>query len=111
MEDRRKGKTRAKLKYSAAKLQEKGIIHEIEGLPSAQFKFVEFEISSTDQIGIFEIKSRLKGIHMDMEQINIQDLLQLQYEGVTIVRMFDKAKININLLLYLLNSKFYTHRK
>lgn len=36
-----------------------------------------------------------------------QDLLQLQYEGVAVMKMFDKAKINVNLLIFLLNKKFY----
>lgn len=36
-----------------------------------------------------------------------QDLLQLQYEGVAVMKMFDKAKVNVNLLIFLLNKKFY----
>lgn len=37
----------------------------------------------------------------------VQDLLQLQYEGVAVMKMFDKAKVNVNLLIFLLNKKFY----
>lgn len=36
-----------------------------------------------------------------------QDLLQLQYEGVAVMKLFDKATINVNLLIFLLNKKFY----
>lgn len=36
-----------------------------------------------------------------------QDLLQLQYEGVAVMKMFNKAKINVNLLIFLINRKFY----
>lgn len=36
-----------------------------------------------------------------------QDLLQLQYDGVAVMKMFDKAKINVNLLIFLLNKKFF----
>lgn len=37
-----------------------------------------------------------------------QDLLQLQYEGVAVMNMFDRrAKVNVNLLIFLLNQKFY----
>jgi len=37
-----------------------------------------------------------------------QDLLQLQYEGVSVMKMFDgRALINVNLLIFLLNKKFY----
>jgi len=34
-------------------------------------------------------------------------LLQLQYEGLAIMQMFGRAKINVNLLIYLINKKFY----
>ena len=37
----------------------------------------------------------------------MQDLLQLQYEGLAIMKMFGRAKINVNLLIYLINKKFY----
>lgn len=36
-----------------------------------------------------------------------QDLLQLQFEGVAVMKMFGKAKVNVNLLIHLLNKKFY----
>lgn len=39
--------------------------------------------------------------------VYFQDLLQLQYEGVAVMKMFDKAKVNVNLLIFLLNKKFY----
>ena len=37
----------------------------------------------------------------------LQDLLQLQYEGLAVMKMFGRAKINVNLLIYLINKKFY----
>ena len=37
----------------------------------------------------------------------VQDLLQLQYEGVAVMMMFDRARVNVNLLIFLLNKKFY----
>ena len=46
--------------------------------------------------------------HVD---IDIQELLQLQYEGVAVMNIFGKAKINVNLLLYLLNAKFYGRKR
>ena len=36
-----------------------------------------------------------------------QDLLQLQYEGLAIMKMFGRAKVNVNLLIFLINKKFY----
>ena len=37
----------------------------------------------------------------------LQDLLQLQYEGLAVMKMFGRAKINVNLLIFLINKKFY----
>ena len=39
--------------------------------------------------------------------MSFQDLLQLQFEGVAVMKMFGKAKVNVNLLIHLLNKKFY----
>ena len=37
---------------------------------------------------------------MEHVEIDIQDLLQLQYDGVSVMNMFGKAKINGNLMLH-----------
>ncbi|XP_030593239.1 ras GTPase-activating-like protein IQGAP2 isoform X2 [Archocentrus centrarchus] len=95
------------LKYTAAKLHEKGVILEIEGLQTNQFKNVMFDISPTEEVGDFEVKARFMGVEMEKVQLHFQDLLQLQYEGVAVMKMFDKAKVNVNLLIFLLNKKFY----
>lgn len=36
-----------------------------------------------------------------------QYLLQLQYDSVAVIKRFDKAKVNVNLLIFLLNNIFY----
>jgi len=35
----------------------------------------------------------------------------MQYEGATVMNMFGKAKINVNLLLHFLNTKFYGRKR
>lgn len=95
------------LKYSAAKLQEKGVLLEVDGLPQSQFKNVIFEISPTEHSGLFSVRCKFMGVEMEKIDIDIQKLLELQFEGATIMDMFGKAKVNVNLLLYLLNRKFY----
>uniref|UniRef100_A0A672QF68 Ras GTPase-activating-like protein IQGAP1 n=1 Tax=Sinocyclocheilus grahami TaxID=75366 RepID=A0A672QF68_SINGR len=95
------------LKYTAAKLHEKGVILEIEGLQTNQLKNVMFDICPCEEVGDFEIKAKLMGVEMEKVQLHFQDLLQLQYEGVAVMKMFDKAKVNVNLLIFLLNKKFY----
>ncbi|XP_031839391.1 ras GTPase-activating-like protein IQGAP1 [Nomia melanderi] len=103
------GKLRSKmtLKYSAAKLQEKGVLLEVDGLPQSQFKNVIFEISPTEHSGLFSVRCKFMGVEMEKVDIDIQKLLELQFEGAPIMDMFGKAKVNVNLLLYLLNRKFY----
>uniref|UniRef100_A0A3Q3GBG4 IQ motif containing GTPase activating protein 2 n=1 Tax=Labrus bergylta TaxID=56723 RepID=A0A3Q3GBG4_9LABR len=95
------------LKYTAARLHEKGVILEIEGLQTNQFKNIMFDISPAEEVGDFEVKAKFMGVEMEKVQLHFQDLLQLQYEGVAVMKMFDKAKVNVNLLIFLLNKKFY----
>uniref|UniRef100_A0A8L0DSJ0 Uncharacterized protein n=1 Tax=Oncorhynchus mykiss TaxID=8022 RepID=A0A8L0DSJ0_ONCMY len=58
-----------------------------------------FDIVPGDEGGTFQ--ARFMGVDME------KDLLQLQYEGVAVMKMFDKAKVNVNLLIFLLNNKFF----
>nr|XP_014341937.1 PREDICTED: ras GTPase-activating-like protein IQGAP2 [Latimeria chalumnae] len=95
------------LKYTAARLHEKGVVLEIEGLQTNQFKNVMFDIAPSEEVGDFEIKAKFMGVEMEKVQLHFQDLLQLQYEGVAVMKIFDKAKVNVNLLIFLLNKKFY----
>ncbi|NXI47825.1 IQGA1 protein, partial [Galbula dea] len=104
-----KGKSSRKisLKYTAARLHEKGVLLEIEDLQGNQFKNVIFEISPTEEVGDFEVKAKFMGVQMETFMLHYQDLLQLQYEGVAVMKLFDRAKVNVNLLIFLLNKKFY----
>ncbi|XP_069483550.1 ras GTPase-activating-like protein IQGAP2 isoform X2 [Ambystoma mexicanum] len=95
------------LKYSASRLHEKGVVLEIEGLQTNQFKNVLFDITPGEEVGDFEIKAKFLGVEMEKVQLHFQDLLQMQYEGVAVMKIFDKAKVNVNLLIFLLNKKFY----
>ncbi|CAF4793193.1 unnamed protein product [Pieris macdunnoughi] len=105
--DIKKLKSKLTVKYSGAKLLERGILLEIDGLSTSQFKNVQFEIAPTNHNGVFTIRGKFMGVEMESVDIDIQDLLQKQYEGSAIMDMFGKAKINVNLLIFLLNSKFY----
>ncbi|XP_009882504.1 PREDICTED: ras GTPase-activating-like protein IQGAP1 [Charadrius vociferus] len=104
-----KGKNSKKisLKYTAARLHEKGVLLEIEDLQANQFKNVIFEINPTEEVGDFEVKAKFMGVQMETFMLHYQDLLQLQYEGVAVMKLFDRAKVNVNLLIFLLNKKFY----
>ncbi|XP_032415434.1 ras GTPase-activating-like protein IQGAP3 isoform X1 [Xiphophorus hellerii] len=95
------------LSYSAARLQEKGVLLEIEDLPTTQFRNVVFDITPGPETGSFSVSARFLGVQMEDFLLRYQDLLQLQYEGVAVMKMFDKAKVNVNLLIFLLNKKFF----
>uniref|UniRef100_A0A8C4HVP2 IQ motif containing GTPase activating protein 1 n=1 Tax=Dicentrarchus labrax TaxID=13489 RepID=A0A8C4HVP2_DICLA len=94
-------------KYTASRLHEKGVLIAIEDLQPNQFKNVIFEISPSVAVGVFDVKAKLMGVHLETLQLEYQDLLQLQYEGVAVMKLFDRATINVNLLIFLLNKKFY----
>ncbi|XP_041616106.1 ras GTPase-activating-like protein IQGAP3 isoform X3 [Vulpes lagopus] len=100
-----KGKKQPSLHYTAAQLQEKGVLVEIEDLPHSHFRNVIFDITPGDEAGKFEVNARFLGVDMERFQLHYQDLLQLQYEGVAVMKLFNKAKVNVNLLIFLLNKK------
>ncbi|KAM8921493.1 ras GTPase-activating-like protein IQGAP3 [Pelodytes ibericus] len=102
-----KNKKQASLNYTAARLYEKGVLLEIEDLPVSQFRNVIFDITPCDEPGKFQVKTKFLGVDMEKFQLHYQDLLQLQYEGVAVMKMFDKAKVNVNLLIFMLNKKFF----
>ncbi|KAF6293016.1 IQ motif containing GTPase activating protein 3 [Rhinolophus ferrumequinum] len=102
-----KGKKQPCLHYTAAQLVEKGVLVEIEDLPSNHFRNVIFDITPGDEAGKFEVNAKFLGVDMERFQLHYQDLLQLQYEGVAVMKLFSKAKVNVNLLIFLLNKKFF----
>eukprot|EP00079_Xenopus_tropicalis_P018799 XP_004921033.2 PREDICTED: ras GTPase-activating-like protein IQGAP1 [Xenopus tropicalis] len=69
-----KGKKSKKisLKYSAARLHEKGVLLEIEDLQANQFKNVIFEIAPTDEVGDFEVKAKFMGVQMETFMLHYQ---------------------------------------
>lgn len=101
-----KGKKQPALHYTAAQLLDKGVLVEIEDLPQSHFKNVIFDITPGDEAGKFEVNAKFLGVDMERFQLHYQDLLQLQYEGVAVMKLFNKAKVNVNLLIFLLNKKF-----
>lgn len=40
-------------------------------------------------------------------ELRLDDLLQSQYNGVQTITLFDIAKVNVNLLIYMINKKFF----
>ncbi|KAK2707604.1 ras GTPase-activating-like protein IQGAP1 [Artemia franciscana] len=101
-------KSHRSIKYTATKLIEKGVLIEIKGLEPLHVKSVIFEIKPLEkEPGKFKISAIYLGVNVEEIELDIQELLQQQYEGATIINLFGKAAININLLLHLLYAKFY----
>ncbi|XP_074079306.1 ras GTPase-activating-like protein IQGAP3 isoform X2 [Macrotis lagotis] len=103
----KKGKKQPSLRYTAAQLLEKGVLVEIEDLPITHFRNVIFDIIPGEEAGKFEVNAKFMGVDMERFQVHYQDLLQLQYEGVAVMKLFNKAKVNVNLLIFLLNKKLF----
>ncbi len=94
-------------KYTAQRLYEKGVLLSISGYPTLDK--LSFAISS-DELGIFKIEAALGGISLpgaNME-LRLEDLLQSQFNNSQVMSLFDgTAKVNVNLLIYLINKKFF----
>jgi hypothetical protein len=65
-------KVKGSVKYSAAKLHEKGVVLEIEELPTNQFKNVLFEISATENVGMFHVNAKFMGVNMEKVELVFQ---------------------------------------
>ncbi|KAJ1822230.1 iqgap- protein [Coemansia sp. RSA 2599] len=97
-------------KYSAEKLYYKGVIVSVDGYPPRQLDKISLTISS-DQPGTFDVQVSLMGVKMPGGgcEIHMQDLLQLQYDNVQTMTLYEgSVVVNTNLLVYLINKKFYS---
>ncbi|KAI5640597.1 GTPase-activator protein for ras-like GTPase domain-containing protein [Phthorimaea operculella] len=68
--DVQKLKSKLTVKYSGAKLMERGVLLEIDGLSPSQFKNVQFDITPTDHNGVFTIKGKFMGV--EMESVDVE---------------------------------------
>ncbi|KAJ1914923.1 iqgap- protein [Mycoemilia scoparia] len=97
-------------KYSAEQLYNKGVLVSVDGYPPRQLNKLNLVISS-DEAGVFDIEVSLLGVKMpggDCE-LRLEELLKKQYENVTVMTLFDGAvKVNVNLLIFLINKKFFS---
>ena len=94
------------IRYSAQKLFDKGILIEIDGVSKSQFKALFFEIVSVSH-GSFDINAKMLGLPAESVHVVFEDLLQHRFENVQIMKLLGRVKVNVNLLIYLINKKFY----
>jgi hypothetical protein len=65
-------KSKLTLHYTAAKLHEKGVLLEVDGLPMTQFRNVQFKITPADHNGVFIISGKFMGVELEKVEIDIQ---------------------------------------
>ncbi|KAF0468087.1 IQ domain-containing GTPase activating protein [Gigaspora margarita] len=94
-------------KYTAQRLREKGVLLSISGYST--FDKISFTISS-DEVGIFSIEASYAGVPVPgaSMELRLEDLLQSQFNNTQVMNLFDGvAKVNVNLLIFLINKKFF----
>lgn len=92
--------------YTAERLFQKGVLVELKDVPEKQRSMVSITISS-DEVGVFQIAGKFLGVAMDTMELRLEDLLQKQFDNVQVITILNTAKVNVNLLIYLLNKKFF----
>ena len=75
-------------------------------LLACRLKAVSIEITEKDG-GVFDITATMLGAKLETQELAFQDLLQKQYEGIGRMKLFDVCTVNVNLLIFLINRKFY----
>jgi Ras GTPase-activating-like protein IQGAP2/3 len=62
---------------------------------------------SCEEIGCFDVEVSVLGVKVPGKfEIKLQDLLESQFNGVQVINLFDDlVKVNVNLLIFLINKK------
>ncbi|GAA5951462.1 hypothetical protein JCM3765_005942 [Sporobolomyces pararoseus] len=93
-------------KYSAQTLYDRGILLSIDQFSPKQFDKISLTLSS-NEVGTFELQVS----HLDKTvagvELKLEDLLESQFEGKQTIAIGSVAKCNLNLLVHLINRKFY----
>lgn len=94
-------------KFTALDLYKRGVLISMNDHTPKQYGQITLTISSAES-GVFSIEASILGVKFtEPMDLRLEDLLQSQYDGVQTMVLFDVAKVNVNLLTYLLNKKFY----
>ncbi|KAJ3219368.1 hypothetical protein HDU67_001587 [Dinochytrium kinnereticum] len=92
-------------KYTAQELTKKGVLISIDDYSPKQYNQITLTIAS-DEAGVFTVEASLLGVKLSEKmELRLEDLLQSQYDGIQTMTLFDMAKVNINLLVYMINKK------
>ncbi|KAG1459607.1 hypothetical protein G6F56_006128 [Rhizopus delemar] len=96
-------------KYTAKQLLDRHILLEVMEISKKHYDRIPI-ILSMDQADIITIEASYEHWPMSSMQMDIryEELLRTQFEGAqTMTVLNGMAKVNVNLLIYLVNKKFY----
>ncbi|OZJ04450.1 hypothetical protein BZG36_02813 [Bifiguratus adelaidae] len=96
-------------KYTAKQLYDRGVLLKLADVNPKFFEKISLVISS-DEAGVVRIEAHLGGLGKSSAEIELlfNDLLQVQYNGTKVMKLMDGAvEVNVNLLIFLINKKFY----
>jgi hypothetical protein len=94
--------------YTAEQLHKRQILESINGVNQKLYGAIKFTISS-DEVGIFNIVAKAKLFDPTEITITLDELLDARYNEIQTLTICDGlAKVNVNLLLHLINKKFYS---
>lgn len=92
-------------KWTAADLHKKGVLISIVDYNPRQYGGISLTISCNEP-GCFVVDVQFLGVKVSEKmELRLDDLLQSQYNQVDFVTLFDIAKVNLNLLIFLINKK------
>ncbi|OLY77723.1 Ras GTPase-activating-like protein IQGAP1 [Smittium mucronatum] len=96
-------------KYNAEKLYLKGVLISVEGFGPRQLDKLSITISCNEP-GVFDLSLYLLGSPMQggKAELLLDELYEKEYNNIAVIRLFDdKVKLNVNLLSFLINKKFF----
>ncbi|KAI9264308.1 hypothetical protein BDA99DRAFT_508960 [Phascolomyces articulosus] len=96
-------------KYSGKQLYERGILMDVNKLEPKDYDKISI-ILSMDQVNIISIEGTYARWGIPSLQVDMpyENLLKTQFEGAQTMDVLDgMVKVNVNLLIYLINKKFY----
>ncbi|KAI9497788.1 Rho GTPase activation protein [Zychaea mexicana] len=94
-------------KYSGKQLYERGILVDVAKIEPKDYDKISI-ILSMDQVGIVSIEGTYSRWGIPSMQVDMpyENLLQTQFEGAQTMEVLDgMVKVNVNLLIYLINKK------
>ena len=99
------------IRYTAQQLKQKGVLISIKDMDRERRKMkdIVFEINQMpEEVGLFLLRIKYKGMEWERAKIELQFLLELQYKSITHLDISDRTRVSVHPLIYLLDKKFFS---